>query len=46
MNSETPDLIDQTRAVVSGVEQGKQCAVCLNDSTSSSDYVDKQHHEC
>jgi len=29
----------------SGVEQGKQCAVCLNDCTTSSDNVDKQHHQ-
>lgn len=40
--SETPDQSNG----VGRREQGKQCAVCLNDSTSSADYVNKQHHEC
>ena len=37
-----PDVIDARRAiVVSGVEQGKQCAsLPLYDCTTSADYVD------
>jgi hypothetical protein len=30
---------------VPGVEQGKQCEVCLNDCSAPTDYVDKQHDQ-
>jgi hypothetical protein len=40
------DSVQEDNVVVGRRAQGKQCAVCLNDSTSSSDYVNKQHHEC
>jgi hypothetical protein len=34
------------RAKASGVAQGKQCvSVCLNDGTTSSDYVNEQHDQ-
>jgi hypothetical protein len=45
--SKTPELVGQNKnGSIGRREQGKQCAVCLNDSTSSSDYVNKQHYEC
>jgi hypothetical protein len=42
---ETPDGVITGTRTVSGVEQGKQCVVCLNDCTTSPDYVDKQHYQ-
>jgi hypothetical protein len=42
----TPDGFTSSRGMVSGVEQGKQCVVCLYHCTTTSDNVDKQHYQC